>query len=94
VWPTHPALTASRLSATFPRSSAQRKSIDVARVRNLLVFAEVDPFMKISWLRFPRQAAGQLEAGGDVSVKMYQQLTQTMSLGCDSKIHEKLTKGT
>jgi hypothetical protein len=50
VWPTHPALTASCLSATFPRRLAQRKSIDVARVRNLLVSVEVDPFMKISWL--------------------------------------------
>jgi hypothetical protein len=50
VWPTHPAPTASRLSATFPRRSAQRKSIAVAQVRNLLVSAEVDPFMKISWL--------------------------------------------
>ena len=50
VWPTHPALTAGCLSATFPRLSTQGKSIDVARVRNLLVSAEVDPFMKISWL--------------------------------------------
>lgn len=52
--PAHPALTASCLSATFPRRSAQRKSIDVARVRNLLVSAEVDPFMKISWLEGSR----------------------------------------
>ena len=94
VWPTHPAPTASSLSAAFPLRLTQRTSIDVARVRNLLVSADVDPFMKIEDSRFPGQAAGQLEAGGDVSVRTHQQLTYAMSLCCDRKIHEKLTKGT
>ena len=50
VCPMHPTLTANSLSATFPRRLAQRESIDVARVRNLLVSAEVRSAHENSWL--------------------------------------------
>ena len=94
VWPTHPASRRAVFQPPFRDVWLSASPLTLRGSAICLSPLKFDPPMKIHGSRFPGQVTGQLEAGGNVSVRTYQQLTQTMSLGCDSKIHEKLTKGT